>query len=118
MKKGRWIAAGVSTALVGALAIGLGAAQAKSSGSPAMGRTGQMVATCEAMHESMHSSSGDQGSAQCQAIHDQMAQMMGSGMMGAGSGMMSGQVGGMMGSSSAQPGSSMASHHGSGFAGS
>ena len=123
MKKGRWIAAGVSAALVGALAIGLGAAQAKSSGSPVTGGTRQMVATCEAMHASMHSSSGRQSLAQCQAMHDQMDQMMGgdmaSGMMGSGSGMMGGAMGSdMMDGSSDQAGGPMASHHGSGSSGS
>ncbi len=118
MKKGRWIAAGVSATLVGALAFGLGAAQANSSGSPVTGGTRQTGATFEAMHASMHPSSGDQGSAQCQAMHDQMDQMMGgdmgSGMMGSGSGMMAGQVGDMMGGSGDQAGGPMASHHGSG----
>ncbi len=123
MKKGRWIAAGVSTALVGVLAIGLGAAQAKSSGLSDTGGTRQTVATCEAMHESMHSSSGGQSSAQCQAMHDQMDQMMGgdmgSGMMGSGSGMMGGTVGSdMMDGSGDQADGPMASHHGSSSAGS
>lgn len=119
MKKGRWIAAGVSAALVGALAFGLGAAQAKSSGSPVTGGTRQMVATCEAMHASMHPSSGDQGSAQCQAMHDQMGQMMvgemGAGMMGSGSGMIGGTMeSDMMDGSGDQADGPMASHHGSG----
>jgi hypothetical protein len=103
VKKRRWIAAGVAAALVGALAIGLGAAQAKSSGSSVKGGTSQTVATCEAMHATMDPSSGGEGPAQCQAMHDQMDQMM-SGTTGSN----------MMDGSNDQAGGSMASHHGSG----
>lgn len=126
MKKGCWIAAGVSAALVGALAIGLGVAQAKSSDPGNAGGTKQTAATSEAMPASMP--------AQCQAMHDQMDQMtggemgsgmvgsgmmgsgmMGSGMMGSGSGMVDGATGSdMTGGSGDRAGASMASHHGSG----
>lgn len=107
MTKKGWIAAGISAGLVTALGIGLTAAQASSGSTPANG-------TRQTTPASMMGSNGET-SAQCQAMHDQMEQMMGSEM---GSGMMDGSSGmtdgaGMMGDagSTSTTGGGMAAHH-------
>lgn len=83
MRRRAWIAAGISAALVVAVGVGFGSAQAKPSGS-ATEPTGQMVAACA----QMHGSSNGETVQQCQAMHEQMDQMM-DGYMGS-SGMMGG----------------------------
>jgi hypothetical protein len=107
----RWVISGVAVVvtLLGATA---GIAYAAGSGSGPSNETpvvGQMVAACDAMHDTpamqaMHDHMPAALQVRCDALHEQMDQMMGSGMMG-GSEMMGGS--GMTGTS----GGSMADHH-------
>lgn len=103
----RWIISGVAVVTLLAATAGIAYAAGRDSGpsieTPA---TGQMVAACDAMHDSpamqaMHDQMPAVLQARCDAMHEQMDQMMGSGMMG-GSGMMTG---------SGMSGGSMADHH-------
>jgi hypothetical protein len=106
----RWIISGIAVvAILGAtagIAFAAGNAGATSDQAPV---AGQMWATCDAMHaspsmEAMRAQMPAALRAQCDAMHEQMAQMMG------GWGMMNGS--GMMGGASATDGS-MATHHSS-----
>ena len=104
----RWIVSGV--AVVALLAATAGIAYAARSGSgpsietPAVGQT---VAACEAIHDSpvmqaMHDHMPAALQGRCDAMHEQMDQMMGSSGMMSGSGMAGG---------SGMGGGSMADHH-------
>jgi len=107
----RWIILGVAVVTLLAATAGIAYAAGRDSGpsieTPA---TGQMVAACDAMHDSsamqaMYDQMPAALQARCDAMHEQMDQMMGSGMMGgsgSGSGMMTG---------SGMSGGSMADHH-------
>jgi hypothetical protein len=115
----RWVFMGVAVIAVLALTAGVAFAAGRGAGSGSSNPTtswSQMVATCDAMHASpsmaqMRAYMPAVARAQCEAMHEQMGQMMnGSGMMnGTGtlptSGMMGGWGSGMMGSRS------HASHH-------
>jgi hypothetical protein len=117
----RWIVLGVAVAV--AVAVTAGIALAASRGPAAPTSTGQaMVQACDVMHDSqaMQQMYGQMPAAlraQCDAMHDQMDQMMGGsgqGMMGgSGQGMMGGSGQGMMGGSGMMGGQDMADHHAS-----
>jgi hypothetical protein len=102
----RWIVSGVAVVALLLMATA-GIAYAAGSGSGPSIETpsaGQMVAACDAMHDSpameaMHDQMPPALQAQCDAMHEQMDQMM-----GGGSGMMGG---------SGMSGGSMADHHSS-----
>ncbi len=97
----RWILLMVAAVALVALTAGIAFAAGRGT-QPTTTQQG-MVQACDAMHDSpamqrMHEQMPAALQAQCDAMHDQMGQMMGGGMMG-GSGMMGDQ--------------SMAGHHAS-----
>src|SRR3989304_9938482 len=123
--KVRWISLGVAIGLGLALTVGFAFASDRSTPDVTGGRGGAAVtqtdgwAAMEAMHDSpamqrLHAQMPEELQAQCQAMHEQMEQMMGAG------GMMSGDMdshhpgmaGGMMGAGSGNPGGMMGSGSG------
>lgn len=109
MKK-RWIVAGIAVVSLVAATAGIAFAAGRGSGATRSPAEGQMTAAHDAMHDSpamraMHDQMPDALRARCDALHEQMDQMMGS--MTGGSGM-SGMMGGSAGTSG-----SLADHHAS-----
>ncbi len=117
--KRRWVFTGLAVVVVLALTAGIAFAAGRGTGSgssaPAKGWS-QMAGACDAMHDTpamvqMRAHMPAATRAQCEAMHEQMGQMMG------GSGMMNGTVTGptsvMMGGSGSgmMGGGSHASHH-------
>ena len=125
--KVRWISLGVAIGLGLALTVGFAFASDRSTPDVTGGRGGAAVtqtdgwAAMEAMHDSpamqrLHAQMPEELQAQCDAMHEQMEQMMGAG------GMMDGDMsahhsgmtgGGMMGAGSGNPGGMMGQASGS-----
>ena len=123
--KVRWISLGVAIGLGLALTVGFAFASDRSTPAADRGGTAAVAQTdrwaaMETMHDSpamqrLHAQMPEELQAQCQAMHEQMEQMMGAG------GMMSGDMdshhsgmgGGMMGTGSGSPGGMMGTGSGS-----
>ncbi len=113
--KGRWVALGVVVGIALALSVGFAFGGGRSGTEPSPSGAANSWAAMDAMHDSpwmeqMRQQMGPEWAAQCDAMHEQMAQWMQengygqmgqSGMMGggSGSGMMGGSGSGMMGGS-------------------
>ena len=126
--KVRWTSLGVAIGLAIALTVGFAFASDRStttavdSGESAAITQVDGWAAMEAMHDSaamqrLHAQMPEELQAQCEAMHEQMVQMMGAGGMMAGGDMSSHHTGmsgsGMMGAGSGSPGGMMGSGSGS-----
>ena len=121
--KVRWTSLGVAIGLTIALTVGFAFTSDRSTpvaedgGSAAITQTNGWAAAMEAMHDSpamqrLHAQMPEELQAQCDAMHEQMEQMMGAGGMMGGdmSAHHSGTTGdGMMGAGSGSPGGMMGS---------
>jgi hypothetical protein len=119
MKK-TWIVTGIVVVSLVAATAGIAFAAGRGSGNTRSPAAGQMAAAHDAMHDSMemqamHDQMPAALHAKCEAMHEQMDQMMASMMSGSGKmsgpGMMSGS--GMMDDDVGITGGSMADHHSS-----